>query len=168
MSVEFLQQMGARIRQRRRMLHLSQEEVARRMPGVINGQRISLWERGLHRPQDENLEALAEVLEVSVGWLQWGREPAVEEEPVWVSRLEDRLAQAASERDTRATTIEELLRRQSEILERIEAIVQAFPTDRETEQLLAIARGEVQPVQPAQPEDGGAVPAKQRRRRGAR
>jgi transcriptional regulator with XRE-family HTH domain len=80
MAAEYLARMGERIRERREALGLSQEDVARAMPGKITGQRISLWERGLHRPRDDSLEALARALEVDVSYFMTP-EPAKEETP---------------------------------------------------------------------------------------
>lgn len=68
MAAEYLERMGARIKARREELGLTQDEVAGKMPGKVNGQRISLWERGKNRPRDDALEALAGVLDVDVSY----------------------------------------------------------------------------------------------------
>lgn len=68
MAAEYLQRMGARMAQRRRELGLTQEEVARQLPGTIAGGQVSKWERGLHRPKDDVLEAVARVLDVDVSY----------------------------------------------------------------------------------------------------
>ena len=47
----------------RRSLHLSQNEVARRMGGVNS--TLSFWERGIKEPKISNLVAVAEILGVS-------------------------------------------------------------------------------------------------------
>lgn len=68
MAAEYLERMGARMRQRREELELSRDEVARRMAGKTNGNAIYRWERGEHRPQDDTLEELAKALEVTVAY----------------------------------------------------------------------------------------------------
>lgn len=68
MAAEYLERMGARIRQRREEMELSRDEVARRMAGKTNGNAIYRWEKGEHRPHDDTLEELANVLEVSVSY----------------------------------------------------------------------------------------------------
>src|SRR5690349_5848796 len=68
MAAEFLVAMGAKIRQRREELELTQEDVAREMRGRVTGSRVSLWERGKHRPHDDSLEELARVLRVPVSY----------------------------------------------------------------------------------------------------
>lgn len=65
MAAEYLERMGARIRERRLELGLSRSDVARDMPGKTNENAIYRWEKGLHRPQDDALEALATVLKVA-------------------------------------------------------------------------------------------------------
>jgi transcriptional regulator with XRE-family HTH domain len=57
---------GARARERRDELGLSQGEVARRMPGSTQGADVSRWERGKHRPQPDALDHLAAALETTV------------------------------------------------------------------------------------------------------
>ena len=47
----------------RRSLHLSQDEIAKRMGGVNS--TISFWERGIKEPKISNLVAVAEILGVS-------------------------------------------------------------------------------------------------------
>lgn len=66
MAAEYLERMGARIRARREALGLSRADVAREMPGKTNENAVYRWENGLHRPQDDTLEALATVLRCDV------------------------------------------------------------------------------------------------------
>jgi transcriptional regulator with XRE-family HTH domain len=73
---------GKRIRERRDELDLTQRELADLMtaaPGV-GSQEVSNWERGLHRPNDTNLELLAEALQTTEADLVAGphseRQPA--------------------------------------------------------------------------------------------
>jgi transcriptional regulator with XRE-family HTH domain len=68
MAAEYVARIGERIRTRREELGLTQEEVARRLPGKVTGQRVSLWERGEHQPRADSLEALAKALDVSVSY----------------------------------------------------------------------------------------------------
>lgn len=65
MAAEYLSRMGERIRARREELGLSRADVAREMPGKTNENAIYRWELGKHRPHDDALEALAQVLKVS-------------------------------------------------------------------------------------------------------
>lgn len=66
MAAEYLERMGARIRACREALGLSRADVAREMPGKTNENAVYRWENGLHRPQDDTLEALATVLRCDV------------------------------------------------------------------------------------------------------
>lgn len=68
MAREYVQRIGARMRERREELGLSQREVADQMPGAVTGNDISRWERGEHKPGDERLEKLAEILQTSVAY----------------------------------------------------------------------------------------------------
>lgn len=73
MAGELAQQIGARIRQRREELGLKQGELAARFDSdAINNQRISDWERGVHRPSDRYMEQLAVALEKDVSWFYSG------------------------------------------------------------------------------------------------
>jgi transcriptional regulator with XRE-family HTH domain len=67
-AAEYVQQMGARIAARRQEKGLSQIDVARALPGKVDGSQVSRWERGLHRPSDDTLERLGEILEVPVSY----------------------------------------------------------------------------------------------------
>lgn len=68
-AAEYLERMGQRMRLRREQLDMTRGDVARAMPGRTNENAIYRWERGLHRPEDDALEALATVLQVSgPGW----------------------------------------------------------------------------------------------------
>lgn len=65
MAAEHVRALGERIRLRREELGMTQDEVARKMQGSVDGQRVSKWERGENRPRDESLEDLARVLKTS-------------------------------------------------------------------------------------------------------
>lgn len=60
--------LGANIRRAREGAGLTQQELANRLGGKTNGQRISDWERGYNRPNDTNLLLLAEKLERPFAW----------------------------------------------------------------------------------------------------
>jgi len=60
---------GERIRQAREAKGLSQSGLARLLPTAAEGRDVSRWERGLNMPSWTNLQALAEALEVTIGWL---------------------------------------------------------------------------------------------------
>lgn len=65
MAAEYLERMGQRMRERREELGLSRSQVARAMPGKTTENQVYRWEKGLHRPQDDTLEALVAVLKVN-------------------------------------------------------------------------------------------------------
>jgi transcriptional regulator with XRE-family HTH domain len=68
-AAEYLERMGQRMRLRREHLGMTRGDVARAMPGKTNENAIYRWEKGLHRPEDDALEALASVLQVTgAGW----------------------------------------------------------------------------------------------------
>jgi transcriptional regulator with XRE-family HTH domain len=68
-AAEFLERMGARMRERREELDLSMAEVARRMPGKVSENQVYRWELGKHQPKPDTLEALAKVLKTDVAAL---------------------------------------------------------------------------------------------------
>jgi transcriptional regulator with XRE-family HTH domain len=150
MAAEYLAAMGAKIRERREELGMTQDEVAREMPGKVTGNRVSLWERGRHRPHDDSLEALARVLRVPVSYFMASApdkgatpSPFGDGSAPALTRLEEALAAARREiaearREGADTAVgfqalidqqSDLLRRQSAILERIEGLVGTLPSD---------------------------------------
>src|SRR4051812_45219376 len=68
MAVEYLERMGARMRERREELGLSRDLVAREMGGLTTGNQIYRWETGRHQAGPEALERLAGVLKVDVAY----------------------------------------------------------------------------------------------------
>lgn len=68
MDDEMRSRVGARIRARRNALHLTQAELARRIPGVTESY-VSRWERGENMPSWANLPRVAESLQTTVAWL---------------------------------------------------------------------------------------------------
>jgi len=60
---------GARIREARTAKQFSQRELAELLPGAVDGNYVSRWERGETMPSWANLEALGAALDVSVVWL---------------------------------------------------------------------------------------------------
>lgn len=68
MAAEYLQRLGARIRERRDEKGLTQAGLARLLPGTTDGAQVSRWERGLHRPSDDTLEHIADVLDVTMDY----------------------------------------------------------------------------------------------------
>lgn len=65
MAARYVENIGRRIRERREELDLTQAELARALPGTVDGAQVSRWERGKHKPNDSTLEDLAKVLDVS-------------------------------------------------------------------------------------------------------
>ena len=68
MAAAYLKRVGERIRERRDELGLSQRELAEQLPGKADGNQVSKWERGLHRPSDDTLEHIAKILSVDVAY----------------------------------------------------------------------------------------------------
>ena len=148
MAAEYLERMGERIRARREEMGLSQDALAALLPGSTNGQRVSLWELGKHRPHNDSLEALARVLKVDVAYFM---APEAEKDngtpdlfPVPTNDdIEPRLAK-----------IEELLKENNRLLKRLAtAAVPRPPAD-----LGRVAEGS-EPTTPT-------APVKRRRRAG--
>lgn len=67
-AADFLERMGARMREQRELLGLSRAEVARRMPGKVNENQVYRWEKGLHQPNPDTLQALGLVLDCDVSF----------------------------------------------------------------------------------------------------
>jgi len=62
MAAEMAERVGARMRERREELGLTQAQVALRIAGKATSDQVSRWERGRHQPQD--LAPIAQALEV--------------------------------------------------------------------------------------------------------
>lgn len=65
-AAEYLERMGRRIRERRESLGLSRTDVAREMPGKVGENQVYRWEKGLHQPNPDTLQALAVALKCEV------------------------------------------------------------------------------------------------------
>lgn len=59
---------GANLRAAREALDLTQRELASRLGGKTDGQRISDWERGVSLPNALNFVAVADLLGHDVAW----------------------------------------------------------------------------------------------------
>lgn len=68
MAAEHVARIGARIRYRREELEMTQSGLARQLPGTVDGNQVSRWERGLHKPSDETLELIAGILGVDYSY----------------------------------------------------------------------------------------------------
>jgi transcriptional regulator with XRE-family HTH domain len=62
---EFRHRVGERVRARRLAATLSQGQLARKLPGTVEGSQVSRWERGESFPSYANLLALARAFGVS-------------------------------------------------------------------------------------------------------
>lgn len=109
MAAEHVQALGERIRLRREELGMTQDEVARAMQGSVDGQRISKWERGENRPRDESLEDLARVLKTT---------PAALLIPLTEKGATPDLSSPAQDDDSVMRRVEDLLKQQNELLAR--------------------------------------------------
>ncbi len=68
MASELQLRIGQRIKARREEQDLTQRELAELIPGKSDGNQVSGWERGEHRPSDATLEHIAFALEVDVSY----------------------------------------------------------------------------------------------------
>jgi transcriptional regulator with XRE-family HTH domain len=68
MAAEHVARIGARIRERRDELNLTQRELADLIPGKADGNQVSKWERGEHRVSDDTLEHIAAALQTDVAY----------------------------------------------------------------------------------------------------
>lgn len=68
MAAEHTALVGARIREAREGAHLTQNELADRLPGKADGTQVSKWERGVHRPGDDTLRQIAGIVGRDLGW----------------------------------------------------------------------------------------------------
>lgn len=67
-------QIGERIRERRKQLDLTQEDLARKTQSkAITGNVVSRWENGRNRPSADNLTEIAEALGVDDSYLLFGQ-----------------------------------------------------------------------------------------------
>jgi transcriptional regulator with XRE-family HTH domain len=111
-AAEYVQRMGARIAARRVEKGLSQVDVARALPGKVDGSQVSRWERGLHRPNDETLERLGEILDVPLAYFM-AAEPTKGETPDPFpadNGTEDRLGRLESQLAAIQQTLEGLVK----------------------------------------------------------
>lgn len=116
MAREHVLRIGARIKNRREELGLSQKQVADRMPGVaVDGNYISRWERGVVKPGDEHMDSLAKALETSVAGLltdppDKSKTPDLSRGPSELDQMRAELAATRVEIGTLATQLEEMQR----------------------------------------------------------
>lgn len=142
-AAEYVESLGRGVRFRREQLGLSRSDVARKLPGKTNENALYRWEGGKHKPSDDTLEALAAVLKVT-HWTQFMdldperpdvkangtpalfsvQEPAAGD-TVLIERLEALEQRVTGQLAEHADRVEQMLRRQDELLERIEQGVQA-------------------------------------------
>lgn len=79
-AADFVERMGARIRERRESMGLKRPDLARLMSGKVNENAIYRWETGKHQPMADTLEELARVLECDVAYFM-APEPEESETP---------------------------------------------------------------------------------------
>lgn len=120
MAAEMAERVGARMRERREELSLTQAEVALRIAGKATSDQVSRWERGKHQPQD--LAPIAQALEVDLSYFivpapnkttTPDLSKPVDTDPARLVALLERVEGLLEQQN-------ELLARQSLILERIE------------------------------------------------
>ncbi|OAT26697.1 transcriptional regulator [Buttiauxella ferragutiae ATCC 51602] len=71
--------LGQRIRQRRKQIGLSQNELSK--AAGVSDSSISLWESDNTAPRGENLHKLATVLQCSPTWILFGDDDKIPDEP---------------------------------------------------------------------------------------
>lgn len=122
---EYLEKMGRRMRERREELHLSRDEVARRMGGKTTGNQVYRWETGKHQPSSAALERMAGVLSVKTSYFM-SDGPSPSTPPADLATRLDRL-----EADVRDLHVEmrammtAALERQDDLYTRLEAMLEA-------------------------------------------
>jgi transcriptional regulator with XRE-family HTH domain len=137
MAAEYLQRMGERMAERRKELGLTQEQVARSLPGETSGSHVSRWERGQHRPSDDTLEALAKVLRVDVAYfLAAPADKNAGTPDLFAGRDElgladqlDRIEKALDARRRQDLLIDQMLQEQTDILREIRRVMTGLPAD---------------------------------------
>lgn len=104
MAREHVERLGQRIRERRLAMGLTQSQVAREMPPKVDSTAISRWERGEHKPSDDYLEKLADVLQTTMSKLLV--DPPVGETPDLLGRTQlDRIEQKLDRTQNEAAAI---------------------------------------------------------------
>lgn len=68
MAAEYKARVGARIRKAREARDWTQTQLARELPGTVDGASVSRWETGKVMPQPDTLDALATALGVDVSY----------------------------------------------------------------------------------------------------
>lgn len=122
------QRLGERIRERRTALGLTQGALAAKLPGTVDINYVSRWERGVHRPSEAMLPHLAAALEVELAYLE---EALVFDAPTagapltQLDRIERALADARADREEHAEEIQALLQQQSDLLEGIRGLLES-------------------------------------------
>ena len=131
---------GARINQarlekgiasQRRLAELINEHVQQTTgtAGGADGQRVSDWERGVNKPSDRYLHALAHVLERDVAWFYGSETTDQTPDLLEVTARADQLDEVSRTFDERVTEIEErqkeLVRKVSEILTMVRQLARA-------------------------------------------
>lgn len=79
MANELAISLGRRIKARREELKMSQGQLAAKVgTDAVNNQRVSDWERGVHKPNDRHMADIAGALEKPVSWFygEGDEEPA--------------------------------------------------------------------------------------------
>lgn len=125
MASEQAQKIGARIRERRRELGMTQAEIASAFPSEkVTSTYVSRWERGEHRPADDSLDRLAEILQTTVADLISGPKEGRDRE------TPDLLGVKA---DDDATQLDRIEAAQADILDGIDAIASAMLSSRDAD-----------------------------------
>jgi transcriptional regulator with XRE-family HTH domain len=116
MAAEYVQRMGQRLKARRLELGLSQGQVARRLPGTVDANQVSRWERGIHRPEDETLDQLAAILEKPVAYFMIAEPDKAETPDPFQSPSEPTLARMEQQLTEHAARVEDLIAAQNALI----------------------------------------------------
>lgn len=109
-AAEYVVRMGRRIAQAREEAGMSQNDLARELPGKVGAQMVSKWERGLHEPRADTLEAIARVLNKSIAYFM-AEEPQAGPTP----NLLDVLDGEGDKLDEAIATLKQLVERQDAV-----------------------------------------------------
>lgn len=154
MAAEYKARVGARIREAREARGWTQTQLARELPGTVDGASVSRWETGKVMPQPDTLDALATALEVDVSYflVEKPRRPV----PDLMAELGGSQAEGLGERLDRILALLEYLasedarrRLAEEIVSELEDVAEACDLRAATRKLAEAPVPEDEPAEPA-------------------
>jgi transcriptional regulator with XRE-family HTH domain len=133
MAKAHAKRIGARGAERRKELGLTQKQVAARMVDSpsTDTQQVSNWERGVHKPSDDNLELWAEALETTLADLYAGPLSEREEEGGPTPDVFGALANGKPPADEIRAQLDRIEAAQQEILAKLAPLAETVSRDLE-------------------------------------